>query len=79
VWLDNYPIDDEIKEAAWKHIDHCGGCGSCSGGRHKTVFGKEFDNVCGCTFRIDNPTKKELPFLKKMAEIRQKELTDTKK
>ena len=39
-WLDKYPVDDEIKEIAWKHIDHCGACGSCGGGRYKVIFGK---------------------------------------
>lgn len=65
----------EVKETAWKYIDYCGSCGSCGGGKRKSVFGREFDKVCGCTFRIDNPTEKDLLFLKKMAEIRKKELS----
>lgn len=73
-WMEDYPVDNEIKETAWKHIDYCGNCGSCGGGRRKIVFGREFDKVCGCTFRIGNPDKKDLTFLKKMAEIRKKEL-----
>ena len=74
-WLAQYPVDDHIKEIAWKHIGHCGHCGSCGGGRRKVVFGKEFDDVCGCTFRIDNPTRDDLGFLKIMAEIRMKEIS----
>lgn len=31
---------------------------------------KEFDDICGCTFRIDNPRAEDLLFLKKMVEIR---------
>ena len=38
------------------------------------IFGKEFDDVCGCTFRIDNPKQEDLSFLKKMVEIRVKEI-----
>jgi len=72
--LENYSIDSAVKEVAWKHVDHCGHCGSCGGGRHKFVFGKEFNDVCGCTFRIDNPNSEDLIFLKKMVEIRLKEL-----
>lgn len=62
-------IDDEIKTVAWNYIDFCGHCGSCGGGKKKTVFGKEFDGVCGCTFRVDNPKRSDLPFLKKIVEI----------
>ena len=73
-WLENYPVDKEIRETAWKYIDHCGSCGSCGGGRHKVIFGKEFDDICGCTFRIDNPKSDDLRFLKIMVEIRIKEI-----
>lgn len=67
--FDDDIIDDEIKNAAWKHIDFCGNCGSCGGGKSKIIFGKEFAKVCGCTFRIDNPQLSDLPFLKKMVEL----------
>lgn len=73
-WLETASVDDEVKEAAWRHVDHCGHCGSCSGGKHKVIFGKEFDDVCGCTFRIDNPKYDDLLFLKKMVELRMKEI-----
>ena len=73
-WLENEPISDEMKETAWKYVDHCKNCGSCGGGRRKVIFGREFDDVCGCTFRIDNPKIEDLSFLKKMVEIRMKEI-----
>lgn len=73
-WLEDTMVDDEIKEFAWKYVDHCGHCGSCGGGRHKVIFGKAFDDVCGCTFRIDNPKQEDLKFLKTMEEIRLKEI-----
>ncbi len=63
-------VDEEIKAIAWKNIDFCGNCGSCGGGQSKKVFGKTFDRVCGCTFRIDNPSAKDIPFLEKMVEIK---------
>ena len=62
-------IDDEIKNNAWNFIDFCNYCGSCNGGKNKIIFGKEFDGVCGCTFRVDNPQRSDLPFLKKMVEL----------
>ena len=74
VWSDdsavfkNDIIDEEINNIAWNHVDFCGHCGSCSGGKKKIIFGKEFDGVCGCTFRVDNPKRSDLPFLKKMIE-----------
>lgn len=73
-WLETYPVDDRIKELAWNHVSHCGHCGSCGGGRRKIIFGKEFSDVCGCTFRVDNPTVDDLLFLKKMVEIRVHEI-----
>lgn len=72
-WFNKYDVDDEIKELAWKHIDNCGNCGSCRGGRRKVIFGREFKAVCGCTFRVDNLSIEDLSFLKKIIEIRIKE------
>lgn len=66
--------EEAIKNIAWKYVNHCSNCGSCDGGKHKIVFGKNFDRVCGCTFRIDNPTTSDLPFLKKMVELRKNDI-----
>ena len=66
--------DVSLKQSAWTHVDLCGKCGSCGGGRKKIIFGKTFDNVCGCTFRFDNPNSNDLTTLKKIAEIRIKEI-----
>lgn len=73
-WLEETPTDGEIKKLAWKHVDLCGNCGSCRGGRRKVIFGKEFDKVCGCTFRINNPNSEDLKFMKIMVQIRKKEI-----
>lgn len=73
-WLEKSAISNELKEIAWKHIDFCGSCGSCGGGKRKIIFGKEFENVCGCTFRIDNPDAEDLAFMKKMVDIRMQEI-----
>lgn len=67
-------ISDEIKNVGWQYVDHCGNCGSCGGGKEKIIFGKSFPRVCGCTFRIDNATQEDLPFLKTMIDLRIKEL-----
>ena len=73
-WIGKYPVDERTKEIAYKYVDHCGHCGSCGGGRHKVIFGKEFNDICGCTFRIDNLAFDDLFFLKKIVEIRIKEI-----
>ena len=77
VWSDDmssdslsvHEIDEKLKLTAWEHVDLCGKCGSCAGGRKKIIFGKQFDNVCGCTFRFDNPDEKDLSALKKIVKI----------
>lgn len=74
-FLENYPIKEKLKETAWKYIDFCDSCGSCGGGRNKKIFGRTFENVCGCTFRIDNPDMSSLDFLKKIVEIRIAEIS----
>ncbi len=75
-WLEKDLVDDNIKENAWKYVEHCGCCGSCGGGRQKIIFGKKFDDICGCTFRIDNPKHDDISFLKEMVEIRIKEISN---
>ena len=69
-WLESSIGDDKVKEVAWNYANHCCHCGSCGGGEKKIIFGKEFDDICGCTFRIDNPRAEDLLFLKRMVEIR---------
>lgn len=82
VWSADYDLDgqeneqvkDGIKDSAWKNVNQCGHCGSCKGGKPKMIFGKKFDEVCGCTFRVDNPTEEDVEFLKFMVGIRIKEI-----
>ena len=66
----NTAVDDRVRTLAWQHVDHCGRCGSCGGGRHKVIFGRTFDDVCGCTFRVDNPDADDLLFLEELVRIR---------
>lgn len=69
-WYVNASLDEEMKETAWRNIDFCANCGSCGGGTRKTIFGKEFDNVCGTTFRFDNPVAEAVECAKKLADMR---------
>ena len=73
---EDYIVDEEIKTIAWKNIDLCGNCGSCGGGKSKIIFGKVFDKVCGCTFRVDNPSLNDLTFLKTIVNLKINEITN---
>ena len=62
------PVDESTKEIAWANITHCKNCGAdCAPGRRKTVFGKEFDNVCQSTLAFSNPETDRLNCLKEIA------------
>jgi hypothetical protein len=75
-WFEDFPLDEHMKEVAWKNVDICGNCGGCGnpGGKRKTIFGKEFNNVCRTTLRFTNPDVEALEFLKKMVEIRKNDI-----
>ena len=81
VWSDNLKeeylsgegMDEGMKRAAWKHVDECRRCGSCGGGSRRTIFGRAFDAVCGCTFRFVNPGAEDLSFLKEMVKLRKRQ------
>jgi hypothetical protein len=69
-------LDEYIKEILWKNVDICRNCGGCNkpGGSHKTIFGKEFDNVCITSMSFTNPDVDTLECMKKMVEIRKKDI-----
>ena len=63
--------DEGIRETAWAHANVCGDCGAgCSPGKRKTIFGKEFDNICSATFMFTNPDAKTLECVKQLLKIR---------
>ena len=65
------PIDKHIKEIAWAHINYCANCGGkCSPGKQKTIFGKEFDNVCSADMAFYIPNTEDLECVKKLLEMR---------
>ena len=43
--LEKHQTTQELKEIAWRNVDHCDYCGSCSGERYKNIFWKIFDDV----------------------------------
>jgi hypothetical protein len=59
------PVEERIKEIAWENMTLCGNCGAeCAPGKRKTVFGKEFDNVCQSTLAFPNPESDMLDCMK---------------
>lgn len=78
VYLAENAVDDRLKKIAWEHVD-CGVCGSCGEEKPKIIFGRKFNNVCGTNFRFDNPDKNDLEFMKKMVEIKKRELIEKMK
>lgn len=70
-------IDNKTKVFALEHINYCGDCGFCNGVETKKIFGEMFENVCSCTFRIDNPQLNDLRFLKKLVGLRIRNTVDS--
>lgn len=70
-WYSDFPLDEALKELAWKHVDFCVNCGgACSPKTHKIIFGKAFRNVCRTTMRFIDPDAETLACVKKMIDIR---------
>jgi hypothetical protein len=67
---DDFPVDDDLKEFAWAHVNICGQCGCPSKpGIRKTIFGKEFDNVCTSEVAFRNPDAETSGKIKQMIEV----------
>lgn len=69
-WYEDAPLSQMEKELCWKRVDICERCGSCAGGTKKTVFGRNFENVCRTTLRFIGPNREELSLLEKLAGLR---------
>ncbi len=59
--LSEFPIDEELKEIAWKHVDPCASLVHAAEAK-KGRLRRMFENVCQCTFRFDNPDAYDLRF-----------------
>jgi len=77
-WFEDYPLDDQSKKTAWDNIDFCGNngeaCGGCTGRTRKAIFGKDFNNVCGTTFRFNNPNEDAVKCMMKLVTIRKRDI-----
>ena len=77
---DNFPVDEYLKEFAWEHVNICGKCGCPSKpGTRKTIFGKEFDNVCTSEVAFDNPDPETLKKVMRLIDIWKQGIDDSNK
>jgi hypothetical protein len=68
---EDFSVDEHIKEFTWAQVNICANCGgNCSPGKRKTIFGKEYDNVCTSTLAFTNPNVEALECIKKLVEIK---------
>jgi hypothetical protein len=78
--LESFPVDEGVKEFAqlnvWKCI-YCGGC-DAPGGRHRAVFGKEYENACCNVFQFGNPDSEDLKNIKKLMELQKHIIANSK-
>jgi hypothetical protein len=71
---EDFQLEENIKEIAWKNVVVCGNCGGCSKGKgtNKMIFGKEFQNTCITTMKFIDPDTETIKCLEKLMEIRKK-------
>ena len=63
-------LDEAMKKIAREHVNVCAKCGGeCAPGSRKTVYGKEFDNVCGALLAFTDPSTEMLECVKKLFEL----------
>jgi len=73
----NFIPEKQMKEIAWKHLVICENTIRCFDGcgrKSKTIFGKEFDNVCVTTMKFENPDAETIECMKKLMEIRKNDI-----
>ena len=73
---EDFPVDEYLKDFARSHVNICGhftsggkhcGCGN-QPGAHKTIFGKEYDNVCTSEVAFRNPDAETLYKIEKLID-----------
>lgn len=74
IWADcptadsNGLADEDIKKFAWSYANTCGNCGcGAQPGLRKTLFGRDFDNICTATLMFTDPDTATLSSIKKLA------------
>jgi len=78
---EGFPICESVKEYVQSSVSKCRNCG-CNHedkGATRTIFGKEFDNLCSSPVAFINPTAEELEKVKIMMELWKHIIAEQKK
>jgi hypothetical protein len=69
---DGFEFDEKMKEIARANVNICGDCGcECAPGARKSIFGREFDNVCGgAVIAFNDPRPEAIACAKKLLEMK---------
>jgi len=66
----NYPIDEELREFAWGHMNACKNCGcGTEPGKRVMLFGQECNNLCSAIWSISNPDGEDLELTKRLTKL----------
>lgn len=68
---ENFISSENLEEVVWKNIHFCRRCGKCAPGKHETILGRAFDNVCySIQLELHNPDATALNCAKKLVVFR---------
>jgi len=68
---EGFAFDEAMKKTAWVNVNPCGNCGGgCAPGSRKTVFGKEFDKLCGSALAFHDPDADTMECVKQLLSMR---------
>ena len=72
-------VDDNFKEFCWASVHICENC-PCNNkmNMRKTIFGKDFENLCHCSLVFTNPDAAALEHIKKLVKMRKLNIADEK-
>jgi Zn-finger protein len=78
---DGFPIDESVKSFAQANVKNCENCGCDheARGATKTIFGKEYNNLCSSEVIFANPDAEALVKVKVLMELWKHIIADTKK
>ena len=69
------PGDERFMEIVWANIDHCRNCPGgnsewCKSDKKKTIFGRDFENVCQSAIAFTDPDAEAVECAKKIMNMR---------
>jgi len=69
------PNDERLMEITWANVGNCHNCPGgnnewCRSDKKKTIFGRDFDNVCQAAIAFTDPNAKVVECAKKLMEMR---------